>query len=168
MKGRNLLEQFPPDIAKGIEIHRAIDAFTDQHPIVGLSKKRLRASYRHYAPVIVDVFYDHFLAILWPRFHATPLDTFAAETYRVISGYHSTLPAPVTYMLPYMIEGNWLLNYATLEGIQRTLSGMAARTRFQSRMDESVADLRTHYPAFQQEFEDFFPLLEAHIKPMLP
>ena len=67
VKGRNLVEQFGHEIAKGIELHRAIDEFTDKHPIVKLSKVRLREKYRHYAPVIVDIFYDHYLAKNWEK-----------------------------------------------------------------------------------------------------
>ena len=65
VKGRDLADRYEPAIVKGIELHRAIDEFTDQHAIVKQSKMRLRPKYRHYAPVIVDIFYDHFLAAGW-------------------------------------------------------------------------------------------------------
>jgi acyl carrier protein phosphodiesterase len=72
------------------------------------------------------------------------------------------LPEEVKQMMPYMIKGNWLVNYSSLEGIQRALSGMARRTRFESKMEESVADLQHHYEDFKKEFEIFFPELVAH------
>ena len=56
-----------------------------------------------------------------------------------------------------MINGNWLVNYSKLEGIQKALSGMARRTSFESKMEESVADLKNHYEDFKKEFEIFFP-----------
>src|SRR5688572_5263038 len=77
IKGRQALNKFDPEIIRGVELHRAIDEFTDDHPTVHQSKDRLRASYRHYAGVIVDVFYDHFLATHWSLFHSDPLDRFA-------------------------------------------------------------------------------------------
>jgi acyl carrier protein phosphodiesterase len=167
VKGRNLLEQFEPEIARGIEIHRAIDAFTDTHPVVRKSKIRLRPTYRHYAPVIVDIFYDHFLARYWDRYNTAPLPEFARHAYGTIEQHHAVLPESVRYMLPYMINGNWLVNYATLEGIQRALSGMARRASHPSRMEEAVNDLRMHYDDFRVEFEEFFPALEKHIRAML-
>lgn len=159
VKGRNLHEQFEPAIVNGIELHRAIDAFTDTHPVVKQSKVRLRATYRHFAPVIVDVFYDHFLAKDWPMYHQQTLADFAQQTYQTLMTFDSILPESVRRMLPYMINGNWLLNYAQVEGIQRALTGMTRRSKYDSKMDESINDLRQHYAAFNEEFGLFFPEL---------
>jgi acyl carrier protein phosphodiesterase len=163
VKGRNLSSQFEPEIVRGIEMHRAIDAFTDTHSVVRLSKKRLHGKYRHYSPVIVDVFYDHFLARYWDQYHPNPLPVFADNAYKTIDSYHTILPSDVQHMLPYMIRGNWLVNYAQIEGIHRALTGISRRTTHVSHMDESINDLREHYDLFKQEFEEFFPTLKAHV-----
>lgn len=167
VKGRHLYEQFENEIVRGIEIHRAIDLFTDTHPIVSISKQRLRPAYRHYSPVIVDVFYDHFLAANWTTYHDQTLIAFAKHAYNTIESFDNILPTTVKHMLPYMIRGNWLVNYAQVEGIHRALTGMSRRTKYDSKMDESVNDLREHYDAFKKEFEDFFPLLKEHVDAML-
>jgi acyl carrier protein phosphodiesterase len=167
VKGRHAHEQFEKDIGRGIEIHRAIDQFTDTNAVVGLSKQRLRPVYRHYAPVIVDVFYDHFLAVNWKDYHEQPLDMYAAQQYATIASFDSILPETVKQMLPYMVRGNWLVNYAHVEGIHRALSGMARRSKYDSKMDVAVNDLREHYEAFQHEFREFFPMLKAYIEPMV-
>ena len=164
VKGRNLTEQFGTAVAKGIELHRAIDEFTDSHPVVRLSKLRLRAGYGHYAPVIVDVFYDHFLAKNWNDYNDLLLPDFAEKTYQTIENFNTILPEDVKRMLPYMIRGNWLVNYSRIEGIQRALTGMSRRTKFNSKMDESVNDLRAHYDDFKKEFETFFPELTTFSK----
>lgn len=162
VKGRNLKERFTPSVARGIELHRVIDEFTDSHPVVAQSKSRLRPKYRHYAPVIVDVFYDHYLAQNWNLYHPDPLSVFAAKTYQTLEDHSAMLPQDVVHMLPYMVSGNWLLNYSRVEGIQRTLTGMSRRTRFDSKMDESVDDLIKFHEAFGAEFALFFPDLERH------
>lgn len=167
IKGRNLVPQFEPDIATGIELHRAIDEFTDHHPVVRESKIRLRPKYRHYAAVIVDVFYDHYLSKYWNNYHHEPLSGFSANTYKRIQTFWDILPENVRYMLPHMIKGNWLLNYGTIEGIQQTLSGMSRRTRHESKMEESVTDLKEYYDEFKAEFELFFPDLSDHAKQFL-
>ncbi|HYC84528.1 MAG TPA: acyl carrier protein phosphodiesterase, partial [Chryseosolibacter sp.] len=113
--------------------------------------------------VIVDVYYDHFLARQWDQFHPMALEVFAQQVYRTISKHDAILPGGVRYMLPYMIGGNWLSNYAAVEGIGRALSGMARRTPYQSKMEQAVVDLTTHYDAFRGEFLAFFPLLKAHV-----
>jgi acyl carrier protein phosphodiesterase len=167
VKGRNLLEQFEPDIVRGIELHRSIDEFTDRHPVVLKSKIRLRAKYRHFAPVIVDIFYDHFLARYWKNFHPRNLEEFTIASYAIIQSEWSILPAGVRQMLPYMIKQNWLLQYVELAGIERVLKGMAQRSRFDSKMDESIRELKQYYSEFRAEFEIFFPELEEHANQFL-
>ena len=162
VKGRQALEKFEPAIVRGIELHRAIDTFTDTHPVVTESKNRLRPKYRHYSGVIVDVFYDHFLATNWRLYHSDLLPDFAARAYRTIESFDPILPDDVKYMLPYMMKGNWLVNYATLEGIHQALSGMARRTSFKSKMEEAKGDLVNHYAVFKSEFDVFFPELRSY------
>ena len=167
VKGRNVLEQFEADIAKGIELHRSIDEFTDHHPVVQISKMRLRPKYRHYAAVIVDIFYDHLLSRFWSNYHTEPLENFSQSTYKVLQQHRNVLPIPVKNLLPYMIRDNWLLNYGTFDGIEKALTGISRRARHDSRMDESIHDLREYYEAFKSEFELFFPDLKKHSEQFL-
>lgn len=167
VKGKNLMEKVGPEMAKGIELHREIDFFTDQHPIVRESKKRLRPKYRHYSGVIVDVFYDHYLAKNWNDYHHQLLPDYADRVYNLIQKNNALLPERVNMMMPYMIKGNWLVNYATLDGIHRALSGMTRRTPYESKMDESISDLKENYEEFKTEFITFFPELRKHCKDWL-
>ena len=167
VKGKNLIEKVGPEIAKGIELHREIDFFTDNHPVVTQSKKRLRPKYRHYSGVIVDVFYDHYLAKNWKDYHHQLLPEYANRVYNLIQKNNALLPERVNMMMPYMIKGNWLVNYATLDGIHRTLSGMTRRTPYESKMDESISDLKENYEEFKTEFITFFPELRKHCKDWL-
>ena len=160
VKGRNLSEQFEAGIVKGIALHREIDAFTDRHPVVRESKIRLRPKYRHYSPVIIDVFYDHFLAANWATYSDQLLANFARDSYNTLEKYQALLPEQVNQMLPYMIKGNWLVGYSQVEGIHRALSGMARRTPYESKMEEATADLQLYYSEFQDEFDRFFPELK--------
>ena len=160
VRGRNLLERYKKNIAMGIELHRTIDEFTDTHPVVAQSKNRLRGKYRHYSAVIVDIFYDHFLAKHWHEYSRELLPDFADHAYRILQQHLGIFPQDARHMLPYMVNGNWLVNYAKQEGIQRSLSGMARRTKFNSRMDESVQDMVLYYEEFYGEFKTFFPQLK--------
>lgn len=152
-------DDYPDAIRKGIELHRAIDDFTDHHPITSLSKERLRPKYSKYSGVIVDLYYDHFLAHNFDRYSDVSLQQYSEQTYQVLLEYKEILPEGVNYFLPFMIERNWLLNYASIEGIGRALTGLSKRVSFENKMDESVADLREHYSAFENEFGRFFPEL---------
>jgi len=159
VKGKNLEERFGKEIAKGILLHREIDWFTDRHIVVKQSKDRLRLKYRHYSGVIVDIFYDHFLAKNFNRYSEKLLPDYADECYNIIQQHGSILPDNVKQMLPYMINGNWLVNYAKVEGVHRALSGMARRAKFESKMEFASEDLKNHYADFEKEFFSFFPEL---------
>lgn len=167
VKGKHYPDQFEPEIAKGIELHRAIDEFTDRHPVVQQSKNRLRPKYRHYAGVIVDIFYDHFLSKYWRDYHVLPLTEFAANTYATLKDYYSILPDDVKSMLPYMIKDDWLVNYGHLSGIGQALRGISRRTRYDSKMNESVHELEEFYEEFKTEFQSFFLDLKSHTEAFL-
>jgi acyl carrier protein phosphodiesterase len=61
-----------------------------------------------------------------------------------------------------MIEGNWLLSYATIDGIQLVLNGMNRRTKGRSKMNEATKELNAHYDAFEADFTIFFKDLIAY------
>lgn len=154
------MNDFESEIKLGIELHRHIDDFTDNHDVVLESKKRLRPTYRHYSPVIVDLYYDHFLGKFWRDYSEIELSIFTEDFYKSTRQYGSIIPEKAKNMLFYMEKDNWLLNYQHMEGIQKALSGMARRTPFNSKMEKSIKDLELHYDFFQQEFKDFFPSLQ--------
>lgn len=158
----NQLTQYEEPVRNGILLHREIDRFTDTHRVVLESKKRLRPEFGHYAPVIVDIFYDHFLARDFAKFSEQPLEDVVDTFYARIATYHDTLPAEVLHMLKYMKRDNWLWNYRLVEGIHRALSGLARRTSFESGMERATGSLTLHYDLYSQEFHTFFPELVAH------
>ncbi len=161
VRGKDLSERYHPEIVKGIQLHRVIDEFTDSHPIVKQSKERLRPKYRHYAPVIVDIYYDHFLAINWHLYHPDLLPDYAEQCYAMVQRNEAILPEQVKWMMPHMVKGNWLANYARIEGIEKVLNGMARRSKFDSKMNEAGAELVQYHNEFNQEFQAFFPLLKS-------
>jgi acyl carrier protein phosphodiesterase len=149
-------KKYPTDIQKGILLHREIDTFTDAHPIVRQSTKRLHANYGHYSGVIVDILYDHFLAKNWSVYSQIPLDEYAETFYDVLEDHFEILPLRIQRLMPYMIADNWLLNYAKIEGIQRVLDGMNRRTKHKSKMNEATKELKKFYSEFEEEFTLFF------------
>ncbi len=161
VKGNQIVD-YDQEIQFGIRLHREIDSFTDAHPVVLKSKKRLRPSFGHYSPVIVDVFYDHFLARNWSAFSTTDLKDFTQQFYNMIAGYSSVIPHAVNQMLFYMSKKNWLYNYQFVDGIDRALTGMSKRTKFDSKMEVAAVSLQENYTEFESEFTQFFPELQKH------
>jgi len=155
VRGRDYL-QFPEQIQKGVLLHRAIDTFTDTHPITRKSSKRLHSRYRHYSMVIVDIYYDHFLARNWDAYSDVTLEMFTDNFYTLLEDNLHLMPETVQQMTPYMITDNWLLSYRDLAGIHRVLKGLNRRTGLKSGMDQAVEELEDFYGEFEAEFTAFF------------
>ena len=149
-------ESYPLEIQKGIILHRSIDTFTDAHPIFRQSTKKLHEKYHHYAGVIVDVFYDHYLAKNWNRYSDEKLEEFVARFYQSLHDNYSILTERTIGMMPYMIEHNWLVSYQTIEGINRILTQMDQRTKNESKMRFATNELSEFYSEFEEEFTNFF------------
>ncbi len=160
IKGKKYLK-FPPKIQKGILLHRGIDSFTDAHPTVRKSTKRLHKNYGHYSGVIVDILYDHFLAKNWSQYHPQPLAEYIEDFYEMLRNNYSILPMRIKRMMPYMVSDNWLLSYASIKGISTILTKMNTRTGNQSKMNFAILELEEFYSEFEIEFTSFFAELIA-------
>ena len=159
IKGRSYLK-YPVGIQKGIILHRAIDYYTDTHPVVKRSISRLFETYGHYSGVIIDILYDHFLAANWDKYSDVPLEPYVDEFYDLLQQNFILLPKTVQLFLPYMIKDNWLFNYRTIKGISRILYQMNERTQGKSKMNFAVIELKAHYQEFESEFISFFEDLQ--------
>ncbi len=157
-------EKYSGDIQKGILLHRAIDTFTDTHPIVRQSAGRLFEKFRHYNGVIVDVFYDHFLAKNWKTYHPQPLADYTEGFYQLLATNLAILPASVQRFFPYMKQQNWLLSYRDISGIEKALRNMSTRIRGGYQLDDSIVVLNKHYAEFEHEFKTFFPEIMAYVR----
>ena len=158
VKGRNYL-LFPELVKKGILIHRDIDTFTDMHPITRRSKLRVAAKYHKYAGIIIDIFYDHFLASLWDNFSTLPLDEFVNRSYDLLKRNYKVLPEAIKTWFPTFLENNWMMAYQTVDGIELVLERMAANTSLPNHAEYAVEVLSDQYENFKDDFLEFFPLI---------
>jgi len=160
----NAFKKYPEGVRNGILLHREIDQFTDQHQHFRKSKSKLYEQYGHYSGVIVDMYYDHFLAANFFLFHHLSLKKFSHQVYETVKNYQGTIPPRAELILYHMSEGNWLLSYRELAGIERALNGMGRRTRFQSGLEFAGGTLRQKYRSFYTDFMMFFPNVHLFAK----
>lgn len=162
------VENYPLSIQKGIELHRQIDTYTDNHPMVRQGVRRLQVFHRKYAPVVIDIIYDHLLALNWSKYSGQSLDSFAKDIYSILEKRMQELPPKLQRRLPGMIRGQWLQSYRTREGMLFTLKKMDERTAFPSSFGQALQHLDNDFDAYQSEFYQFFPDLvnyvESHCK----
>ena len=154
VKGKKYMD-YTDGIRDGIIMHREIDFFTDRHPMVRLGRGRLFDRYRHYSGVIIDMYYDHFLASLWDDYSDDPLHDFSQNVYDTIAQHWDALPQRSQYLFSFMQKNDWLMRYATTGGLGQSLDGMARRLNNHSGLERAVHDLHEHYDSFRTEFENF-------------
>lgn len=160
----NDYEKYAPEIKKGILLHRHIDSFTDSHPIYRRSKHRLHEKYGHYSGVIMDILYDYFLAKNWSKYSDEKLEDYANDFYQLLQDNYDILTERIKRIMPYMIARNWLVSYATIEGIEMILFQMDYKTKHRANMQEAIVELQDFYSEFESEFFLFFDVLMVSCK----
>jgi len=158
------LPAYPPAVREGVMLHRRIDRYTDNHPLVLQGVRRLYAEHGKYAPVIVDIYYDHLLAVNFGAYHELPLSEFAADIYRVLERRRAWMPPVLQERLPLMIADDWLSSYATLDGLDYTFERMKHRVSKPDYLEGAVSSLQAHYEQYKAEFRRFFPDVQALVE----
>jgi acyl carrier protein phosphodiesterase len=158
VKGR-IGDTLPPGIAEGIRHHRRVDAFTDSHPAVAAFRRVLIPEHGHYARVIADVFFDHFLAVDFTRYARETLDAFLARVYATIDPHAATLPGHLRVVYPRMRDEGWLPSYRTIEGIGLALGGISHRLSRRPRLATATHFLADRHTRAELDrlFHEFFP-----------
>ncbi|BAL22966.1 ACP phosphodiesterase [Azoarcus sp. KH32C] len=151
----------PDDVAAGVRLHREIDAFAETEPAFRRSRARVSAERRRVAGVMVDMFYDHFLARHWSDFHPEPLEVFTARMYRLMSEHGELLPPRLAAILPRMRESDWLGSYESPEIIAMALDRMAHRLSRANPLTGSGAELLADYAGFEADFREFMATARA-------
>lgn len=163
VKGQKALSNYPDKIQRGIRIHREIDHFTDTHPLFKKGTKRLHSNYGKFAGIIVDIFYDHLLAITWDQYSEDTLDNFAQTQYKLITSHWIHLPERMQYWYHYMYQNNLLVTYSKEIVVELVLQRMDKRMGSISGMGRAIEELRIYKDEYSEEFKAFFQEIQEHI-----
>ncbi|MGH8494005.1 MAG: ACP phosphodiesterase [Moraxellaceae bacterium] len=149
---------YPPEIEAAIRLHRKIDSFTDLHPITLNAKRRFPESRRRYAGILLDIFFDHCLAMHWSQFSAEPLADFTQHVYGVLQA-SPDLPGRLAHMAPLMAAQDWLGSYHDFQVLAQVIMGMQRRLSRPEGLHGSMAELEMLYADLEQDFLLFYPEL---------
>ncbi len=166
VKGR-LDDRYPETVRRGIALHRAIDSFTDAHPLHLASRNRIGSQRRRYAGIIIDVCYDHFLCRHWSDYSSESLACFAGRVYDVLGERQDDLPGRLRRIAPYMIADDWLGSYSDLTNVGRALDGIAQRIARSNPLAGALTEIEANYTALDDDFRRFFPELQAQAEQIL-
>jgi acyl carrier protein phosphodiesterase len=157
----------PPDFLRGAACHKAIDAFTDAHPIVIRSRRRLDARYRRFSGVLIDIFYDYFLAQSWDTYATRPLDEYSSAFYLDVRRRQLLLPSDAATTLARIVKHDLLGQYQRLSGVENSLRRISTyisrRWGRSFELEASITELQAHESDLAKDFEAFFPQLRMHV-----
>lgn len=148
----------PADLAAGVALHRRIDSFAERHPAFRDSRARVSAPRRRVAGIMVDLFYDHFLARHWAEWSSETLGGFAQGVYAQAAARVAELPPAAAPVLARMASEDWLVAYRDPAAIGRALDRMA-QFRFSraNPLGGGGDELLAGYAGFEADFMRFLP-----------
>lgn len=155
---------FSDRIVEGVMLHRHIDHYTDTHPEVLKSTRKLRARHKKYAPVVIDVFYDYILSKNWDKFSTIDMRLFADNIYVHLNEHSEEFPIHLQDITSRLIADDFLLKYGTQTGIEKTFNRIGKRAKFNSNFATAFDDLEDGYEEINEGFLKFFPDLISEVK----
>lgn len=150
-------------VQKGIALHRFIDEFTDGHALVVSLRTQLYPTQRKFSGVVVDVLFDHLLAVHWSQFANVELEAFASNAYKRLQQHPEPMPERSAGFFRYMVDRNILVGYRHLSVVQSVFEGMDHRTKYKSHMALAVDDFQRMAPEMNEAFLSFFPELQSAV-----
>ena len=157
------IDTLPRPIQAGLANHRAVDRFTDSHPLVREARACFSTERRRFAPVALDVLFDHFLIRHWRQFYATPYLQAKSELYLQLATAEPLMPEAMAVVMRKVRQQDWLAAYQQLDGVAMALDRIAQRIRFANRFSGAGQDIERHYPRLERVFLAFYPELQAHV-----
>ena len=161
VKGKKRLE-YPTAIQNGITLHRNIDTFTDEHEVTKEAKQFFKPVVGLYAGAFIDIVYDHFLATDTNEFgNEHTLFNFSSSVYRTLDEHTPLLPQRFSRLFPYMKSENWLYNYRTLWGIEKSFGGLMHRAKYLEYNSVVFESFQKNYAQLKVCYDSFFPAVKT-------
>lgn len=157
------LSSLPDQIRNGVFLHRSIDSFSDNHPLIKQGIERIRKHQGKYAPVVLDVYFDHILFLNWEKFSTEPFPAFSGRFYQRLEKHADSFPENIRSRARSMAMYDFLNAYTELEGMRDVFKRIAQRARFPNRMEVALENLLENWEGFNADFLDFFPDLQTFV-----
>ncbi|GHG69844.1 ACP phosphodiesterase [Alishewanella longhuensis] len=156
------LSTLPEAVLAGLANHRAVDRYTDHHPLVQQAKRQFSAQRRRFAAVTLDVLFDHFLILHWQSFYAEPFVKAKERLYSKLAQAEPLMPPAMQLTMQRVRQQDWLSAYQQLPSLARALDHIAARIRFENQFAGIMEEIYPRYNDLEQIFLEFYPQLLRH------
>ena len=159
VKGR-LSGRLDQGVETGIRLHRAIDAYTDSHPLVLASHARFDAPYRRYGGIITDIIYDHFLARHWSAYDQRTLHDFCRGALKEVMSYSEFLTTPARERAMRMQSTRSMEHYGSTTFIEHSFIYLSEKLKYENPLASSISQFEKHQSSLESDFMAFFPALQ--------
>lgn len=156
--------RLPESIQKGIKLHRAIDTFTDAHPLIHEAKAPFRPLVRLYSGAFVDVAFDYFLANDTIENSQREWQEHSQRVYAVLRRYEEFLPEVFKKVLDKMQQDDWLYNYRNEWGIEYSFRNVVNKAQFLDKTTNVFPAFLANKDFLREKYEIFFPEIKSFVQ----
>jgi acyl carrier protein phosphodiesterase len=157
-------DSLPQAVMAGLSNHRAVDRFTDAHPLVQAMKRVFSRERRRFAGIALDIYFDHLLINHWQEFEQRHLESLIGEFYQRMAEGREMMPDEnMRRVTRRMVEYDWFGSYRDIEAVAESLDRVAARIRFANCFDNAIEDLLRNHDMIRDGFLEFYPQLQQHV-----
>lgn len=155
-------KNFPVNIQKGIQLHREIDSFTDQHPVVIDCLHHMYGHLPKISGIAIDMIFDHLLAKNWQKFHTLPLRAFVDHFYQSSPNPIELFPTSYLIMLQRMHQEDWLFRYQFYDGFDEACRNFSKRIPFDNNLYLAPAYFQGNEQELSNAFFEFMKDASTH------
>jgi acyl carrier protein phosphodiesterase len=148
-----------PEIERGIRLHRAIDKFTDSHPIVKQSHRLFEPEFYRYGGIMTDIIYDYMLAQSWHDYYDRQLDEYSRDTLGSLLTHKEHLPPAAYQTASRMFAHNSMAGYGNEAFIERSFDFISTRLTRANPLATAFSQFAPHRQALEADFRAFYPEL---------
>lgn len=134
----------PTELAAGVELHRRIDSFSDQHSELSALRKELPPEWYRFAGILLDLYTDHLLARNAPQMLGEPVEAFCQRNLDLISRWLHHFDASARRRFQLVSEQNWLSRYSQINFTSDCLTRIGQRIRFPNPLHQSSRIMLQH------------------------
>lgn len=151
VKGPNL-NAYNPIVKEGIQLHRQIDSYIGNHADVKELSKHLSPELPKVAPIAIDIYFDHFLAVNWQQFHTEKLTDFLEVFYNFQINKDDYSNETFDRLIVTMKERRWLSQYTELYSVDKACTFLSNRLSFPNALVNGQSVLENNYKEIERVF----------------
>lgn len=157
-------QALPAAVKAGLMNHRAVDRFTDSHPLVQRMKSVFSPQRRRFAGIALDIYFDYLLINHWDRFEQRDQTQLVTGFYRRMRQGQALMPGEdMRRITRRMVSYDWFGSYRDIDSIAEAMDRVAACIRFSNRFANAIEDIDRNQEMIGEGFFQFYPQLQVHI-----